>query len=110
MNYTTRLIEARKKAGLSQTQVANALQITQQQYSRYEKGDNELPLRYLVMLCSLLSISADWILGLTDTSSINHDHLQKYEIRNTITGESATVYFAENITISENQSKENNNG
>ena len=100
MFYLTRLIEARKKAGLSQTQIANALQIPQQQYSRYEKGTNDLPIRYLVPICNLLSISSDWLLGLTETAEIRRDNLQKYEIRNTITGECATVYFAENINIS----------
>lgn len=100
MIYLNRLTEARKKAGLSQTQIANALQIPQQQYSRYEKGANDLPIRYLVPICNLLSISSDWLLGLTETPMISKDNLQKYEIRNTITGECATVYFAENINIS----------
>lgn len=99
MSYTKRIIEARKKNGLSQTQVANALMIPQQQYSRYEKGDNELPIRYLVQLCNIFNVSADYILGITTENKITHDNLKKYEIRNTITGESATVYFAENITI-----------
>lgn len=99
MNYTNRIIEARKKAGLSQTQVANALMIPQQQYSRYEKGDNELPIRYLTQLCQILKVSADWVLGISDNEIINTNNLQKYEIRNTITGESASIYFAENITF-----------
>lgn len=97
MNYTTRIVEARKKAGLSQTQVANSLMITQQQYSRYEKGTNEIPVRYLVQLCKLLSVSSDWILGIDSAESQNN--LKQYEIKNTMTGESAVMYFAENITI-----------
>lgn len=99
MNYTNRIIEARKKAGLSQTQVATALMIPQQQYSRYEKGDNEIPIRYLIQLCQTLKVSADWILGISQEEVINPQNLQKYEIRNTITGESASVYFAENINF-----------
>ena len=101
MNYTKRIIEARKTAGLSQTQVANELMIPQQQYSRYETGDNEIPIRYLIKLCQILKVSSDWILGLTQGEHINPQNLQKYEIRNTITGESASVYFAENINIGE---------
>lgn len=99
MNYTNRIIEARKKAGLSQTQVATALMIPQQQYSRYEKGENEIPIRYLIQLCQTLKVSADWILGISQEEVINPQNLQKYEIRNTITGESASVYFAENINF-----------
>ena len=101
MDYTKRITEARKKSGLSQTQVANALMIPQQQYSRYEKGDNELPIRYLIQLCELYQVSADWILGTTNKDISPQDNLKKYEIRNTITGESATIYFAENITITD---------
>lgn len=103
MNYTNRIIEARKKAGLSQTQIANELMIPQQQYSRYEKGDNELPIRYLIQLCKILKVSADWVLGITSEESINPSNLKKYEIRNTITGESASIYFAETITFNSNQ-------
>lgn len=105
MEYTQRLITARKKSGLSQTQTAETLMITQQQYSRYEKGINELPLRYLIELCKLFDVSSDWILGLseTDKTPTKADNLKRYEIRNTMTGESATMYFAENITISDKQ-------
>lgn len=35
-----------------------------QVYSRYEKGENELPLRHLVTLCRYYRVSADYILGL----------------------------------------------
>lgn len=73
--------------------------ITQQQYSRYEKGGNELPIRYLIQICKLLAISTDWLLGLTNTETSPQDNLKKYEIKNTMTGESAVMYFAENITI-----------
>lgn len=99
MNYTNRIIEARKEAGLSQTQIANELMIPQQQYSRYEKGDNELPIRYLIQLCKILKVSADWVLGITSEESINPSNLKKYEIRNTTTGESTFIYFAETITF-----------
>lgn len=100
MDYVQRLMEARKKSGLSQTQAAEKLMITQQQLSRYEKGSNELPIRYLIQLCKLYDVSADWILGLSENTS-QTDNLKKYEIRNTMTGERATMYFAENITIND---------
>lgn len=99
MNYIQRLVEARKKCGLSQTQVAEHLMITQQQLSRYEKGSNEPPIRYLIQLCKLYKVSADWVLGLDENPNRPTDTLKKYEIKNTMTGESATMYFAENITV-----------
>lgn len=99
MEYTKRLTEARKKAGLSQAQTADALMITQQQYSRYEKGANEIPIRYFAKVCKLFGVSSDWILGLDEAPAQNNENLNKYEIRNTVTGESATVYIADKITI-----------
>ena len=101
MDYVQRLIEARKRKKLSQTQAAEALMITQQQLSRYEKGSNEIPIRYLIQLCKLYEVSADWVLGLDESPYKSTDTLKKYEIRNTMTGESATMYFAENITIND---------
>ena len=62
-----RLVEVRMQAGLSQAKVAGVLGIPQQQYCRYENGQNEIPVRYVVALCKLYKISSDWLLGLTDT-------------------------------------------
>jgi len=62
----SRLVFARKNAKLSQAKVAEILGIPQQQYSRYESGKNEIPTRYVVALCRVYNISADWLLGLKD--------------------------------------------
>lgn len=59
-----RLIEIRKERKLSQNAVAKVLDIPQQQYSRYEQGQNEIPVRYVIELCRFYNISADWLLGL----------------------------------------------
>ena len=37
---------------------------TQQVYSRYENGVNELPIRHLRTLCEYYGVSADYVLGL----------------------------------------------
>ena len=39
---------------------------TQQVYSRYEKGINEMPIRHLCTLCRYYHISANWVLGLPE--------------------------------------------
>ena len=46
--------------------VAEALEINQQQYSRYENGQNEIPVRHIITLCKFYGISADWLLGLKE--------------------------------------------
>ena len=66
MDYTTRLKQFRQTANISQREIADTIQITQQQYSRYEAGQNELPIRYLIVICKHFNISADWLLGLKE--------------------------------------------
>ena len=61
------LLEIRKQRGLSQRQVAELLEMQQQQYCRYENGQNEIPVRHVITLCRFYGISADWLLGLKDT-------------------------------------------
>lgn len=45
-------------------EIALALGIKHSQYSRYENGRNEMPIRYLVEFCHHYSISADYLLGI----------------------------------------------
>lgn len=67
MDYIERIKTVRKNKKETQAQTAEVLNLIQQQYSRYESGKNELPIRYLVELCKHWNISADYILGLIDT-------------------------------------------
>ncbi len=62
--YMELLRELREDRDLTQAQVAQVLGTTQQVYSRYEKGINELPVRHLVALCRFYRVSADYLLGL----------------------------------------------
>ena len=67
MDICERLRVIRTKKGYSQMDIAEVLDMQQQQYSRYETGQNEIPVRHIIMLCKFYSISADWLLGLKDT-------------------------------------------
>ena len=99
MDYINKIRELRKERGYSQADIADILETTQQHYSCYENGKNEMPIRHLIKLCQFFGISADWLLGLNDAPTQSKADLNKYEIRNTVTGESATVYIADKITI-----------
>lgn len=46
--------QARKAKGLTQSQVANTLHMTQQQYSRFENGIFELNYQQIYDICKLL--------------------------------------------------------
>ena len=62
--YYERIRDLREDHDLTQQDIADVLKTTQQVYSRYEKGENELPIHHLVTLCKFFKVSADYILGL----------------------------------------------
>ena len=56
--------DLREDHDLTQGQVAKVLGTTQQAYSRYELGINEMPVRHLRALCQFYQVSADYVLSL----------------------------------------------
>ncbi len=66
MYYTERLKWVRDCKNITQKEIADFLNIKQQQYARYEKGVNAMPITYLKDICKYLDVSADYIIGLTD--------------------------------------------
>ena len=66
--YWEMIRELREDRDLKQADIAKVLGTTQQVYSRYENGVNEMPIRHLITLCRFYRVSADYILGITDKS------------------------------------------
>lgn len=64
--YVERIRELREDHDLKQAYIAKLLQTTQQVYSRYEKGTNEMPVRHLITLARFYKVSVDYIVGETD--------------------------------------------
>ncbi len=62
---SNRLKNLREGHNFKQKEVAEYLGLSQQSYSRYENGANELPLRYLGSLAALYHVSSDYILGIS---------------------------------------------
>ena len=62
--YWEILREQREDRDLKQYTIARVLGTTQQVYSRYENGLNEMPIRHLRTLCQYYGVSADYILGI----------------------------------------------
>ena len=60
------LKQARKDAGLTQQQVADALEIERPSYARYETGDREPDNKTLIKIAKLFNVTTDYLLGLTD--------------------------------------------
>lgn len=64
--YYQRLKDLREDADLSQKDLAELLQTTQQQYSKYERGVQEIPSRHLITLAKFYKTTVDYLLGLTN--------------------------------------------
>lgn len=68
--YNERLMLARKKRDLTQNELSQRLGLKQQQYEKYKKGINVMPITYLYNAWIVLNISANYILGLSDEMDI----------------------------------------
>ncbi|GAA0135325.1 helix-turn-helix transcriptional regulator [Paenibacillus sp. YSY-4.3] len=61
-----RIRSLREDKDLTQTQLADYLNITQATYSRYESGNLDVPSLVLIKLSKYYNVSIDYILGQTD--------------------------------------------
>ena len=67
IKYYPRLRELRVAAGMNQTELADILDMQQNQYSRYERGERELPMHLFVKLAVYYKVSLDYMVGISDT-------------------------------------------
>ena len=64
--YVDRIRELREDSDKTQAEIAAYLGTTQQMYSRYENGENEMPVRHVIALAAYYKVSTDYLLGLTN--------------------------------------------
>lgn len=62
--YVQRLRNLRSDHDLSQAQVASILGTSKNQVGKYERGEQEMPIKHLLTLCEYYGVSADYVLGL----------------------------------------------
>ena len=67
--FPSRLRELRNKLGVSQDKMAQALGVSKSTLGLYETGDTLPDARTLRDIAVYFNVSADWLLGLTDTRS-----------------------------------------
>jgi len=67
--FARRLIALRKQKGLTQEQMSDLLPVSRTGYSSWEQKKSKPDLENLVMLCEFFSVSADYLLGLSDAPS-----------------------------------------
>ncbi len=61
-----RLKEIREDKDLTQKKVAEIINVTQQQYNKYELGINSIPVEKLNRLANFYNTSTDYLLSRTD--------------------------------------------
>lgn len=76
MEIMDNIKKLRKERGYSQADMAEILQTTQQQYSKYENGTHEIPVRHLITICKHFNVSADEILGIKAEESPSKDVIE----------------------------------
>lgn len=67
MQFYQRLRDLREDNDKSQAEIAEILGMQQTQYSRYERGDRELPMHHFVTLAKFYNVSLDYLAGLVQT-------------------------------------------
>ena len=65
MKMNLRIRDLREDADLTQRQIAEYLLCDQSLYSKYERGERELPLALAVKLAGFYHTSVDYLVGLT---------------------------------------------
>lgn len=66
MYFYQRIKDLREDNDKKQSEIASLLNTTVQQYSRYERGERELPMHHFITLARFYKVSLDYIAGLTD--------------------------------------------
>lgn len=75
-----RIKQLREQAGYSQAQLAKRLDVTRSSVNAWEMGFSMPTTQYVVALAKLFHVSADYLLGLTASSSIVLDGYMQEEI------------------------------
>lgn len=91
MNFNEKLIELRKKAGLSQEQLGNKMNTSRQTISKWELGETTPELEKLVELSKIFNVSLDELVGntLPDPDNLYYNRLRlhyEYKSKTTIKG------------------------
>ncbi len=67
MNYRIRIRNIREDRDFTQAEIGKILNKSQQGYNHIEAGRAELKIEDLVKLCRFYNVSANYLIGLSDT-------------------------------------------
>ena len=63
--------DLREDNDLTQAQISKVLMCDQSLYSKYERGERDIPLRLLIILSEFYNVSLDYLVGRTNKKEIN---------------------------------------
>ena len=72
MEYKNRLKDVREDRDLTQSDIANLLETTQEQISKYETGKQLMGIDKYIKLAQFYNVSIDYLAGLIDTPKALH--------------------------------------
>lgn len=68
---TLKIKDLREDNDLTQAQIAKFLMCDQSLYSKYERGERDIPLKLLIRLSEYYNVSLDYLVGRTNKKEIN---------------------------------------
>ena len=77
MNYYQRIRDMREDRDLKQIDIANALQITQSEYSKYELGKHMMGIDKYIKLAKFYDVRLDYLTGIIDFPERLNRHSKK---------------------------------
>ncbi len=79
--FYQRLRDLKEDKDLKQSNIAKIIKVSENQYGRYERGENDIPLEKALILADFYNVSLDYIAGRTnDKKGFNKSDLPNSEI------------------------------
>ena len=77
MEYAQKIRDLREDKDLTQAQIAQLLGTTKNQIGKYERGEQEMPIKHLITLATFYNVSTDYILGMPEGMPYGHSKTRK---------------------------------
>ena len=107
MEFSERLKDLRRQAGLTQVEVAGKLGISQPAYALWERGVKKPTQENLVKIAQILNVSVDYLVGNSEDKADELDNIELLFRMNSkgLTDEEKTVFKKELIEFMDERRK-----
>lgn len=107
MEFSERLKELRKQAGLTQVELAGKLGIVQSSYADWERGKKKPTQENLVKIAQILNVTVDYLVGNSEEKSDELDNIELLFRMNSkgLTNEEKEIFKKELIEFMEERKK-----